>query len=66
MSQTPIARWLWSQPSIVGNNNMEKVQAGEQGHKEVGQHFSGINVLVLAPGDKPHMVRSRKEVAKWA
>lgn len=68
MSQAPIAREQWNHPRIVCNNNTEKEQAvaGEGGPREVGQHFSGINVLVLAPGDKQNMVQGRKKVDKWA
>ena len=40
--------------------------AGERGHTKVGQHFSGTNVLVLAPGDKHNTVQGRRKVEKWA
>lgn len=46
----------------------EQDVAGEGGHVEVGQHFSGTSVLVLAPADKHNTVqcKSRNEVKKQA
>lgn len=40
--------------------------AGERGHTEAGQHFSGINILALVPRDKHSTVQGRKKVEKCA
>lgn len=61
MSQKLIAGWSWSQERIVGNNMLcERKGCGyRKGHAELGQHFSGKNILVLAPGDQPNSAQCR-------
>lgn len=66
--QTPLAGCLWNQPRVVGNNTLrEGTGCGwKRGHREVGQQFSGTNVLVLGPGDKHNTVqhKHRNEIEK--
>lgn len=61
--------WMSVEPTKgVGNNTLrEGTGCGwKRGHREVGQQFSGTNVLVLGPGDKHNTVqhKHRNEIEK--
>lgn len=76
LSQTPIARQLWSKPWIVDDNSQELLVITHWESKgcgwrrgcKAGQHISGTNVLVLAPGDEHNTAqhKGRDEAAKRA
>lgn len=64
-----IARWLCSQPRIVGNNRQELLVVTSHGKKQgvagarsrvgAGHHFSRPNIPVLVPGDKHNTVKHK-------
>lgn len=69
MSQIPTAGRLQSWPRIVGHEiPWKRTRCGwRRYHAEVGQYFSRINILVLAPRHKHNTVlhKCRNEVEKW-
>lgn len=59
----------WQQPSTVCINTLWE-RTGcvwRRGHTDVGQHFPGTNILVLAPGEEHNTIqhKCRSEVKKW-
>lgn len=60
VSETQRDRKLWSQPWIADKNSQgllaithcEKRCGWSKGHMEAGQHFSGTDIFILAPGVK--------------
>lgn len=67
--QTPIVGWPWiTNWGLLVRTCWEKEQdvAGEGDCREIGQHFSGTNILVLLPGYKHSIAqcKCRSEVKK--